>query len=184
MVNTKLAKRYAKSLYDLAEEKKVSDTVLSDMELVRSVNASGREFRKLMQNPTVNTDKKLSVLKLIFSGKVNAMTLSFFTILAKKRREEYIGEIALSYIAQYRQHKGITMASLRTAMAADEGLKKKITEIVHSATGREIILEESVDESVIGGFVLTVGDRQIDESVSRKLRNLHREFETNPFVKK
>lgn len=184
MINTKLSRRYAKSLFDLAEERKLSDAVFSDMELVRRVSAASRDFRKLMQNPTVNTDKKLAVLKLIFAGKVNDITLSFFTILTKKRREEYMNEIAASYISQYRAKKGITVAKLFTAVPAEETLRKQITDIVHRDTGRKIELEETVDASLIGGFILNVGDRQFDESVSRKLRSLHREFETNPFVKK
>jgi len=184
VINTKLSRRYAKSLFDLAEERKLSDAVFSDMELVRRVSAASRDFRKLMQNPTVNTDKKLAVLKLIFGGKVNDITLSFFTILTKKRREEYMNEIAESYISQYRAKKGITVAQLLTAVPAEETLRKQIMEIVQRDTGRKIVLEETVDPSLIGGFILNVGDRQFDESVSRKLRTLHREFETNPFVKK
>ena len=184
MVNTKLARRYAKSLLDLAEEKKVSDAIFNDMELVRAVIASSREFRKLMQNPVITTDKKLSVLKAIFSGKVNDVTLSFFSILTKKRREEYMNEIAQNFIEQFRKKKGIMTARLVTALPADETLKRRITEIVHNDTGKKVELEEQIDASIIGGFVLSVGDRQFDESVSRKLRTLHREFETNPFVKK
>lgn len=184
MVNTKLARRYAKSLFDLAEEKRLADTVFADMELVRSVSAMSRDFRKLMQNPVVPTDKKLAVLKLIFAGKVNDITLSFFTILTRKRREEYMSEIAVSFISLYRAKKGITIAKLLTAVPAGEELKKQITEIVHRDTGRKIELEDTVDESLIGGFILSVGDMQFDESVARKLRTLHREFETNPFVKK
>lgn len=184
MINEKLSRRYAKSLFDLAEERKVSDAVFSDMELVRAVSAASRDFRKLMQNPTVNTDKKLAVLKLIFGGKVNDITLSFFTILTKKRREEYMNEIAASYISLFRAKKGITVAQLLTAVPAEETLRKQIMEIVQRDTGRKIVLEETVDPSLIGGFILNVGDRQFDESVSRKLRTLHREFETNPFVKK
>ena len=184
MVNTKLARRYAKSLFDLAEEKKVSDAVFADMELVRNVSAANREFRKLMQNPVVPTDKKLAVLKLIFAGKVNDITLSFFTILTKKRREEYMSEIAVSFISLYRAKKGIMTATLVTAVPADDVLKKRITEIVQQDSGKKVELEERIDASIIGGFILNVGDKQFDESVSRRLRSLHREFESNPYVKK
>ena len=184
MVNTKLARRYAKSLFDLAEERRVADAVFADMELVHSVSAASRDFRKLMQNPVVPTDKKLAVLKSIFTGKVNDITLSFFSILTKKRREEYMNEIATSYISLFRAKKGITVARLLTAIPAGEELKKQITEIVHRDTGRKIVLEETVDPSLIGGFILNVGDRQFDESVARRLRSLHREFESNPIVKK
>lgn len=184
MVNTKLARRYAKSLFDLAEERKTSDAVFADMELVRTAMALSREFRKLMQNPVVTTDKKLSVLNSVFKGKVNDVTLSFFDILTRKRREEYMVEIAQSYISLYRQHKGIMTATLVTASPADDILKQRITEIVHKDTGKKVELEEHVDASIIGGFILSIGDRQFDESVARKLRTLHREFETNPFVKK
>jgi len=184
VINEKLARRYAKSLFDLAEEKNVSDAVFSDMELVHSVYAASRDFRKLMQNPTINTDKKQTILKLIFGGKVNAMTLTFFTILTRKRREEYINEIAASFRSRYRAKKGITVARLLTAVPAEETLRKQIMDIVHRDTGRKIELKETVDESLIGGFILNVGDRQFDESVSSRLRKLHREFETNPFVKK
>ena len=184
MINTKLARRYAKSLFDLAEERKSSDAVFADMELVRAAIAASREFRKLLHNPVITTDKKLAVLNTVFKGKVNDVTLSFFSILTKKRREEYMSEIAQSYISLYRQQKGIMTATLITALPADDVLKKQITEIVHKDTGKKVELEQHVDASIIGGFILSVGDRQFDESVARKLRTLHREFETNPFVKK
>jgi F-type H+-transporting ATPase subunit delta len=69
MVNTKLARRYAKSLFDLAEEKKVSDAVFADMELVRSVSAANRDFRKLMQNPHGEHRQETCRAQIGFRGK-------------------------------------------------------------------------------------------------------------------
>lgn len=184
MTETKVARRYAKSLLDLAIEKGVADAVVNDMRLVASVCEANRLFALLLDNPTVHADKKLAVLKAIFSGKVNAMTISFFEIIARKRREADLHAIAVEYIEAFKKNKGIETAVIISAVGLDDTLRAKVRALFKNNSGSEVELIEKTDKNLIGGFVLRIGDKQFDASIQKNLKKIATEFSENPYIKK
>lgn len=179
-----VATRYAKSLIDFALEKGQLEAVNSDMIMFKNVCDNNRDFIVFLNSPLVNTDKKVSVLNALFEKQVNKMTLAFFHLLAKKRRETYLPGIATAFLEQYRTHKKILTVVITSAAGLDDTTRKKALELVKSQAKGEIELIEKVDKSIIGGFVLNIGDKQIDKSVSRQLLNLKKNFSENVFVSK
>jgi F-type H+-transporting ATPase subunit delta len=177
-----VATRYAKSLLQLAVEKGQLEKVYADMLFIQSVCEKHKDFVNFLNSPIINTDKKLSVLNEIFKGHVSDISLSFFVILANKRREMYMGDIAKSFIAQYKEHKNILTAVITSAKGIDASVKAKVLELVKQTTKGEVELVEKVDKDLIGGFVLRIGDKQVDASVSRKLNDLRKTFTENPFT--
>lgn len=177
-----VASRYAKSLLQLAVEKGQLEKVYADMLFVQDVCEKHKDFVSFLNSPIINTDKKLAVLKEIFKGHLNEMSLNFFIILANKRREMYMGDIAKSFVAQYKEHKNILTAVITSASGIDATVKAKVLELVKQTTKGEVELVEKVDKDLIGGFVLRIGDKQVDASVSRKLNNLRKTFTENPFT--
>lgn len=175
-----VANRYAKSLLQLAVEQGKLEQVYADMLLVQGVYHDNKDFVNFLNSPIIHTDKKLSVLKAVFDGKINGVTLGFFTILAAKRREMYIGHIAKSFIAQYKEHKNITSAVVTSAAGIDSGARAKILELVKQQAKGEVELVEKVDKALIGGFILRIGDKQVDASIARKLNELRKTFTENP----
>lgn len=171
-----VASRYAKSLLDLAVEKGQLDTVYSDMLQVSEVAGSSKDFVNFLNSPVIKTDKKVSVLKSIFEGKLSELTLAFFKIVASKRRESVIPEMAASFIDQYRAHKNILTAIVTSASGLDTTTRQKALDLVKAQTKGEIELVEKTDPKLIGGFILRIGDKQIDRSVSRQLTNLKKEL--------
>ncbi len=171
-----VASRYAKSLLDLAVEKGQLDAVYADMRQVSEVAENSKEFVNFLNSPVIKTDKKIAVLKSIFEGKLNALTLGFFTVVATKRRESVIPEMATSFIEQYRTHKNILTAVVTSASGLDAATRQKALDLVKSQMQGEIELVEKTDPKLIGGFVLRIGDKQIDRSVSRQLSNLKKEL--------
>lgn len=171
-----VASRYAKSLLDLAVEKGQLDAVYADMLQVREVAGGSREFITFLNSPVIKTDKKIAVLKSIFEGKVNALTLGFLTIVATKRRESVIPEMANSFIDQYKAHKNILTAVVTSAQGLDAATRQKALDLVKTQLNGEIELVEKTDSDLIGGFILKIGDKQIDRSVSRQLSNLKKEL--------
>ncbi len=171
-----VASRYAKSLLDLAVEKGQLDAVYADMLQVREVAGGSREFITFLNSPVIKTDKKIAVLKSIFEGKVNALTLAFLTIVANKRRESVIPEMAASFIDQYKAHKNILTAVVTSAQGLDAATRQKALDLVKAQMNGEIELVEKTDANLIGGFILKIGDKQIDRSVSRQLSNLKKEL--------
>jgi F-type H+-transporting ATPase subunit delta len=87
-----------------------------------------------------------------------------------------LNEVALKYIILNEQLKGQDVAVVTTALPLTKDLEKKILAQVAKITGNEVTIANKIDEAIIGGFVLRVGDLQFDASVANKLSNLRREF--------
>jgi F-type H+-transporting ATPase subunit delta len=183
MRETRVSYRYAKSLLDLAIEKGQLEQVREDMQLVRDTVHESRELEILLKSPVVKTDKKQDILKAIFGGKIGVITTEFIDIITRKRREAELEIIAESFLSQYRINKNIVTATITSAAALDDNLRKQVLEIVRKMAGTEVELAEKIDTSLIGGFVLRVGDRQVDTSLIRQIRMLDRNFSENPFIK-
>ncbi len=183
MLETKVAKRYAKSLLDLAREQGALDTVYADMQQVVSVCEANRDLVMLLGNPIIATDKKLNILKTVFAS-VSRMSSAFFDILTRKGRESHLAGIAKEFVAQYKKSKGIESATVISAVGLDDNLRKLVYELVRDSVKSEVELVEKVDPKLIGGFVLRMGDKQYDASVSSELRKLTREFSANPYIRK
>ena len=171
-----VASRYAQSLMDLATEQKKVDEVRADMKLVAGMCATSREFALFLASPVVKTDKKIATLKALFEGKISALSLSFLTLIASKRRESIVKEIAEAFDELYRKNKNIFSAVVTTASGLDSTTKAKVLELVKGMLKGEVELIEKVNPATIGGFVLTMGDRQIDRSVARQLSTLKQEL--------
>jgi F-type H+-transporting ATPase subunit delta len=97
----------------------------------------------------------------------------------ENKRISILNEVALKYIIINEQLKGKDVAYVTTAVPMDATMEKKILKQVTAITGNEVTLENTVDENIIGGFVLRVGDLQYDASIANKLNNLKREFTNN-----
>lgn len=177
-----VATRYAKSLLGLAVEQGQLETVYKDMMLVRSVCKSNRDFVNLLESPIVKTDKKEDIIKAVFEGKIHKLTMAFFMVLTQKRREGIIDDIAMAFEDQYKAHKNILTAVITSAIGLDTTVRNKVMELVKSQASGEVELIEKVDKNLIGGFVLTIGDKQVDASVSRRLNDLRKNFSENPFI--
>jgi len=174
--------RYAKSLIDLALEKKQLEEVRNDMKTIKDICNTNRDFVMLLESPVIKTDKKISVFKSIFEGKVSATTLLFLNLIATKRREAYVHDIAKAFDEQYKVIKNITSVKVETAIALDEKTRKNIMDVVKKNVPGEIELIEKVVPALIGGFVLTINDKQADQSVIRMLHNLKKDFKGNAYV--
>ena len=183
-MESRIASRYAKSLLELAKEKNVLDFIVHDMALLAKVCAENPALVNTLQSPIIKNDKKLSILKQLFNGKVNPLTISVFEIISRKNREGYLADVAESFQAQYREMKGILSGTVTTPFAINDDLRNQFKGIVSKAYGKDIELKEKVDKNIIGGFILKVGDSQIDESVKNKLQRLKNKFKDNSYVAK
>jgi F-type H+-transporting ATPase subunit delta len=160
------------------------EEVSQDMQLFAKVCEENRAFTLMLRNPIVKHDKKREILPKLFNGKVNALTLAIFDILTHKNREPLLPAIATEFHSAYNVYKGIGKATVITAVPLDAPLRKEIEQLVKNLSDKKKIeLNEVVDNELIGGFVLNVGDKQIDASIKSKLKALKLDFSQNPFVK-
>ncbi len=176
-----VASRYAKSLIDLAIETKQLEEVRKDMRLINEVCKSNPDFVTLLESPVVKTDKKIAIFISIFEGKIVNTTQSFLKLIASKRRESYIKDIAISFDEMYKSYLNITTAKVESAIKLDDASRNQILEIVRQTTNGEIELVEKVNPELIGGFILSINDTQVDQSVRRRLSELKKNFSSNVY---
>jgi len=184
MSDIRVASRYAKSLLDLALEKGILEQVHQDMVLFTKTVKENRDFELFLGNPIINHDKKLAVLRSLFTGKVSDLTLKFFLLLTQKNREAVLASVATEFEKQYNVLKGIAIAHVTTAVPLTPELRTQLGQKVAQQTGKRIKLEEKVDPSLIGGLILRIGDIQLDGSIRTNLRNLRSKFKENPYINK
>ena len=184
MSDFRVASRYAKSLLELAQEKGVLQEVLEDMQRFSQVCKENREFVLMLKNPIIKHNKKNVILKEIFGKSSHQMTLAIFDIITRKNRESILPNIAKEFQVQYNVLSGIEEAKVTTAVKLTDALKKEIEAIVMKISSKDKVeLTEVIDDSIIGGYVLKVGDRQIDDSLKSKLKALDLKFSKNPYIK-
>jgi F-type H+-transporting ATPase subunit delta len=184
MHESRVARPYAKSLLELAEEKGKLEEVNNDMSLFVDVAKANSQFQAMLKNPIISNDKKQAVLNTIFKGRVNDMTLAMFRIISRKNREAFLFEIAKEFKDQYKTFRGISTAEVTTTYPLSQDQKATFISMVAKTEGKKIELQEKIDESIIGGFILKVGDLQVDESIKTKLYRLKSKFKDNPYISK
>ena len=140
-----------------------------------------RDFLLLLKSPIVNPDKKGTILKEIFSGKFDELSMAFINIILRKGRESYLPEIAEEFITQYRALKQISTVKVTTAAPMSEaGLEAIKAQLKGSnSTAANIEIETAVNPDIIGGFVIEFDDKLYDASVAHKLAKLKKEFSGN-----
>lgn len=184
MSDVRVASRYAKSLLELAVEQGKVEEVHKDMILVDTICNQNRDFALVLKNPTIKNDKKKAILEAIFGGKVCDLTMAIFDIITRKNRESVLPSIAKEFHHQYNIYKGIEIATVTTAVKLDDGLRASFKKIVMQISDqKKVELEEIVDENIIGGYVLKVGDRQLDDSIKSKIKELELKFSKNEYIK-
>jgi F-type H+-transporting ATPase subunit delta len=173
-----------KSLLDLAIEQKALENVHNDMLLFARVVNESKPFAAMLKSPVIPHDKKSAILSKIFNGKVHALTMSFFDIITRKNREPLLPAIAREFHNAYNDHKGIGKATVTSAVPLDDKLRNEFETLVKQySEKKQVELVEKVDPEMIGGFVLNIGDRQIDASIKSRLNALKLTFSQNPYIK-
>lgn len=184
MPNPRLAGRYAKSLIGLAIEKNQLEQVYKDMLYLQTLTRN-RDFANLLRSPIIQPDKKLSILNAVVAGKLSEITAGFTRLLIKKGREEGLVEIIHSFIEQYKKHKNIYTVKLTTAVPISDQVKQSIVRKIQGQTSMQSIdLVSEVNESIIGGFQLELGDTLVDASIAYDLNKIRSQFMNNDFIYK
>lgn len=179
MSELRVASRYAKAIIDLAIERNELEQVKTDIDLFLAAAKASSELVAVLKNPIVPIDKKIKVLRDLFASKVCKTTESFFDIVVNKGRAEVLHGTAKEFLNQYNEKKGFINAKVTSATTLTDAAEKEIISIVEKATAKKVILEKVVDAKLIGGFVLTVGDKQFDSSIAKSLNNLKKSFSSN-----
>lgn len=176
MDQSKVTVRYAKALFTLAKEKQLLDEVKKDMEMIELLIKESTDLLLLLESPVVKTSQKVKLLKMIFEGKVNKLTVDFLAMVAENKREIFMPGICRNFAALYRKDQGIKSAVITTAIPLQKQLVTQIQQQLESDFKTKVELSQRVNTDLIGGFVLRVDDRQLDASMASGLRKVKEEF--------
>ena len=170
------ALRYAKATLNLAKETNNMKEINSDMLLIGSTIDGSKELQDFLNNPISKADAKLQVMHGLFGGKINAITNDTIRLLVRNKRLNLLPFVSKQYTILFDKSQGVEIAKVTTAIALTDDLKAKVLAKVKELTSKDAVLENSIDASIIGGFILQVGDKQYDASISGKLESLQRNF--------
>ncbi len=168
---SQVAIRYAKSLLDFALERKELEAVAADMALIAKTCENSKDLQVMLKSPIIKTEKKLDVLKKIFGGEIGTLSLNFLNTIADKKRETILPEIASAFASEYRKHLGIISAEITSAVQLSDAERERAIAVVKEL-GPKVELLEKIDKNIIGGFIIRVGDKQYDASVSNRISAL------------
>ena len=175
MAGTRAAIRYAKAILDTADSKGVAKEVSNDMILIASTLKSNEELVTFIQNPTTKVDIKESALLEVFA-QTNGVTKSLFHLLFENKRFEILGAIASEYNKLFDEMNNVEVAKVTTATELTPELEAKSLAKIKEFSNKTITIESVVDPSIIGGFILRIGDKQYNASVANRLQVLKREL--------
>ena len=176
MSGSRAAIRYAKAVLLQANEANNADLVFEDMQSVHSTIQASSELQMVLNSPVINATDKQNALLAIFENQSDA-TKSLIKVLVENKRTNLLDGVSKNYIDLYNEAQGVKIAQVTTAVALTEELSAKVLSKVKELTGSDkVTIENTIDESIIGGFILRIEDLQYNASISNNLARIKREF--------
>ncbi len=166
-----IGKRYGQALFELAIESGDLKTREQEIQLMVDAFSSEEEFLDILNLPKLSGKDKIEMLKTVFEGNVHDDFIGFLVLAVEKNRQEYIVDILNYTLTKIEEYNGFVTAHIESAIPLKENEKKLIVSRLEAQTGKKITLKATVDNSLIGGLIIRINDRIVDNSIRR---NLHR----------
>ncbi len=172
MLINKLALKYAQAIYEIASERALLDNVEKQLRLVEATIAGHTDLATLMYHPLVPAPAKKETINRVFAGDLDGFVQNFLLLLIDKRREPALPAIIREYIRLANEARNIAEAEVFTAKELSAGQLEALAAKLSSVTGKNIVLKTTIDQELLGGVVVKIGDKLIDGSVARQLKAL------------
>ncbi|UCE60382.1 MAG: ATP synthase F1 subunit delta [Phycisphaerales bacterium] len=167
-----VARVYSNAMLRLAEAKGEADSLFEEMDQLVSLLDAHEDLDGFLASPMIDPEVRKVSLEKLFRGKASDLLVDSLQILNEKERLDLIRAVAQTYRLDHAEMRGWVDAHVRTAVPLSDGLRTQLEEVVSKRTGRRGRLEEAVDESLLGGVVVQIGDEKLDASVTTKLQRL------------
>ena len=173
MIVSGLSGRYAVALFELAKDGGSLDSVAADLQGLKSLMAESADLVRLIRSPVLTREDQGKAMDAVMDkAGFSEITRNFVGLVSKNRRLFSLGDMIDAYATLLAQHKGEISADVTSAQPLDDGQMAEIKASLAKAMGQDVNVSASVDESLIGGLVVKVGSRMIDNSIRTKLQNL------------
>ena len=178
MKSTRTAFRYAKATLAYANENKFSDKVAKEMQELIELHESSRQLNGLLSNPFLPNTKKQSILRSIVPNPSD-VTQKLLSLLISNNRLFLLKEVAKSYINLLNEQQGELNATVISAIPLTQNLEKQIHGKLEDFSGKKISLLNKIDKSLLGGFILKIGDMEFNSSLAYKLKTFKAKLTSN-----
>lgn len=176
MSGSRASIRYAKAVLQQANEANEAEVVFNDMQSVHDTIQSSEELQNVLSSPVINSNDKKNALLAIFD-KQSKTTKSLINVLVENQRTALLEGVASNYMHLYNEAQGVKVVQVTTAVTLTEEITEKVLAKVKELTGSEkVTIKSTIDESIIGGFILRIGDLQYNASIANNLAKIKREF--------
>ena len=177
MKGVRAAVRYARAFQQLAQEKNLLDQAIVDMKLIHNTISESNDLALMLQSPIIKADKKSNVLTSIFGNKIDALSLNFIQQIVTQKREATLVPICEEFISIYNGIKSIAVVNVTSAVALTDALRANLVEKIKKDYSLAAVeLAEQVNETLIGGMILRIGDKQLDASIRGQLNKIKQEL--------
>lgn len=175
-----IAQTYGQALVELAIEENKAPELLQEVIALKKLLEDEKDFMNFMLHPQVTKEEKSKVLEEVLKGRVSEEITGFLMLINDKDRYLHVDEIFDYFIAEMKKLQGIGAAVVSTPLPLSDEQKKTVEEKLLKTTGfKEIEIEYLVDESLIGGMIIRIGDRVVDSSVRSRLYDLKKNLMLN-----
>ena len=168
-----LAGRYAAALYDLAETAGTLDGVAADLRAIQAMIAQSEDFRRLIGSPILTREEQgRAVGAVLDAAGASALVRRFVGVLAQNRRLFALGFIIQAFLARLAERRGEVLAHVTSAQPLSDKQLERVTESLRRLTGGKVVIDVKVDPELLGGLVVRIGSKLIDNSLKTKLMRL------------
>ena len=173
MIDSIVAKRYAKSFLLVSAAKGIVEEVEDQLLQIKAAYRSDSKIESFMTHPRIPQKAKVAAVKRIFEGKVHKMTEAFLLLLVQRRRFNLISEIADAFDTMADAYRGVVRVQVRTFAPLQDAQRSALeSQVSRLVKGSKIDLQVEVDRSLMGGLWVKIGDTLLDGSVATKLKSL------------
>ncbi len=172
MLDETLAERYSEALYQMARETGQAGQQFRELQEAVTLFQEHRDLRHALESPAVSRDIKKSIVRRLAEGRVQPRTLHFLYLVVDKGRERFLPAMARAFERMLRSDEGIVEARVEVAAPLDSEMEGRVQAHLAELTGKKVQMEIRVRPELIGGAVITVGDRLFDGSVRTHLEKM------------
>lgn len=174
MNESAISVRYAKALYNLALEQDKGETIYNDLTLIKNTLDGEPLLRNFLKSPAISGKEKKSTLHTILENSVDSLSLRFIDLITDKNREMFLYRIALEYIRLYMENKNYVQVKIISAVELNEKQIEILNKSISNQLNKEPVIETVVDKTLLGGYQLILGNKQLDHSVKRMLKDFNK----------
>ena len=167
-----VAKTYATALFDVAIESNQLDRFGEELEFIVGTFRQHPEFYELYKTPQISSEEKKQIVAKVFQQGISQEVMSFLKILLDKRRTGSFEDIAKEYQRLANAHNNIAEAVAITAIPMSSEEKLALENKLSMTTGKVVRLKNEIDDSIIGGILVRIGDKVIDGTIQSRLNEL------------